>query len=124
MRKARCGAWGKTRGQEGGIFKDLRTTHSLCSTTPYLGLESFQTLLFNACLTTRIVLFHPIKEPSLLGRLHSSSQTSSLAPVGPRLATPAWQPPGSLLCAGETTPRSWVADGVVKSQSLAEAEGG
>ena len=41
-----------TRGQEGGIFKDLRTTHSLCSAMPYLGLESFQTLLFNACLTT------------------------------------------------------------------------
>ena len=42
------------------------------------------------------------------GRLQGSSHTSSLAPVGPRLATPAWQPPGSLLCAGETTPWSWV----------------
>ena len=42
------------------------------------------------------------------GRLQGSSQTSSLAPVGPRLATPAWQPPRSLLCAGETTPWSWV----------------
>lgn len=84
------------------------------------GLESFQTLLFNACLPTQIVLFHPIEPPQETPR-----QLSDLIPrsSGPQAGHPCLATPGSLLCAGETT-LGLGCRGVVKSQSLAEAEGG